>query len=190
MWPVDQHGSPPQTDPQDHPRHGQLGQRDLRAAGGIGVQRPLRLSAAADYHPLFCFNQFGDLERCLLRNGNVASADDWRSVVAPILARYRDVDIRCFFRGDAGFARPEVYEGLEGERYLYAIRLPANAVLYREIEPLLTRPVGRPPNKPVVRYHDFQYQAGSWGKPRRVVAKIEHHKGPDVHRDSRVSAFS
>ena len=28
------------------------------------------------YHPLFCFNQFGDLERCLLRNGNVASADD------------------------------------------------------------------------------------------------------------------
>jgi hypothetical protein len=24
------------------------------------------------YHPLFCFNQFGDLERALLRNGNVA----------------------------------------------------------------------------------------------------------------------
>ena len=33
------------------------------------------------YHPLFCFNQFGDVERCLLRNGNVASADDWRSVL-------------------------------------------------------------------------------------------------------------
>lgn len=29
------------------------------------------------YHPLFCFNQFGDLERALLRNGNVHSADDW-----------------------------------------------------------------------------------------------------------------
>jgi hypothetical protein len=28
------------------------------------------------YHPLFCFNQFGDLERALLRNGNVHSADD------------------------------------------------------------------------------------------------------------------
>jgi hypothetical protein len=33
------------------------------------------------YHPLFCFNQFGDLERAMLRNGNVASADDWRSVL-------------------------------------------------------------------------------------------------------------
>jgi len=85
--------------------------------------------------------------------------------------------IRRFFRGDAAFARPELYEYLEAERYLYAIRLPANAVLHREVEPLLTRPVGRPPNKPVVWYHDFLYQAGSWDKPRRVVAKIEHHKG-------------
>ena len=102
------------------------------------------------YHPLFCFNQFGDLERCLLRNGNVASADDWLSVLEPIVDRYRLLDIRRFFRGDAAFARPGVYEYLEAERYLYAIRLPANEVLQREIEPLLTRPVGRPSNKPVV----------------------------------------
>jgi len=57
------------------------------------------------YHPLFCFNQFGALEPCLLRNGNVASADDWRSVLEPIMARYRDEAIRRFFRGDAAFAR-------------------------------------------------------------------------------------
>src|SRR3954462_6326187 len=35
------------------------------------------------YHPLFVFNQFGDLERCLLRPGKVHSADDWRSVLVP-----------------------------------------------------------------------------------------------------------
>ena len=133
--------------------------------------------ACTCYHPLFCFNQFGDLERALLREGNVSSADDWRSVLEPVVARYRDLDIRRFFRGDAAFARPELYEYLEAEGYLYAVRLPANAVLYREIEALLTRPVGRPSNKPVVWHYDFLYQAGSWGKPRRVVAKIEHHKG-------------
>ena len=131
----------------------------------------------ACYHPLFCFNQFGDLERALLREGNVSSADDWRSVLDPIVARYRDLEIRRFFRGDAAFARPELYEYLEAEGYLYAIRLPSNAVLHREIEHLLTRPVGRPPNKPVVWYHDFLYQAGSWDRSRRVVAKIEWHKG-------------
>jgi hypothetical protein len=70
-----------------------------------------------------------------------------------------------------------LYEYLEAEGYFYAIRLPANAVLQREIEPLLTRPVGRPPNRPIVWYHDFLYQAGSWDKQRRVVAKIEHHQG-------------
>ena len=37
--------------------------------------------------------------------------------------------------------------------------------------------MGRPSNEPVVWYNDFQYQAESWDKPRRVMAKIEHHKG-------------
>ena len=33
------------------------------------------------YHPLFVFNQFGDLERCALRPGNVHSADSWDGVL-------------------------------------------------------------------------------------------------------------
>jgi len=128
------------------------------------------------YHPLFCFNQDGDLERALLRNGNVASADDWRSVLEPVVARYRHRKIKKRFRGDAGFANPEVYKFLEAEGYLYVIRLPANPVLYREVQHLMTRPVGRPPEKPIRQYHDFTYQAATWDKARRVVAKVEWHK--------------
>lgn len=48
------------------------------------------------YHPLFCFNQFGDVERALLRNGNVHSAEDWRLVLEPIVARYRLLKIKKF----------------------------------------------------------------------------------------------
>ncbi len=33
------------------------------------------------YHLLFVFNQFGDLERCALRLGNVHSADGWDDVL-------------------------------------------------------------------------------------------------------------
>lgn len=128
------------------------------------------------YHPLFCFNQDGDLERALLRNGNVASADDWRSVLEPVVARYRLLPIKRLFRGDAGFARPEVYEFLEAEGYFYAVRLPTNEVLQREIQDMMTRPVGRPPEQPIVQYRDLQYQAATWGKARRVVAKVEWHK--------------
>ncbi len=67
------------------------------------------------YHPLFCFNQRGDVERALLRHGNVASADDWRSVLEPVVARYRQAEGRKYFRGDAAFARPGIYEFLEAE---------------------------------------------------------------------------
>src|SRR6202011_333355 len=37
------------------------------------------------YHPLFVFNQFGDLERCALRPGNVHSADRWDGVLKPVV---------------------------------------------------------------------------------------------------------
>ena len=129
------------------------------------------------YHPIFCFNQFGDIERALLRNGNVHSADNWQSVLEPIVSRYRDFNIARFFRGDAAFAGPKVYPYLETEGYFYAIRLIGNAILHDKIEHLMTRPVGRPPQKPIVLYHSFRYQASSWDIPRRVVAKIEWYAG-------------
>ena len=56
------------------------------------------------YHPLFVFNQFGDLERCALRPGNVHSAHEWRDVLDPVVARYRNKTLRRYFRGDAAFA--------------------------------------------------------------------------------------
>jgi hypothetical protein len=129
------------------------------------------------YHPLFLFNQDGDLERALLRCGNVASADDWRVVLEPVIERYRGLNIPRFFRGDAAFAIPGLYEQLEAEGYQYAIRLKANAVLERYVCHLLTRPVGRPPRQPQRFYHSFEYRADSWDRARRIVAKIEWHQG-------------
>src|SRR5215208_5108500 len=129
------------------------------------------------YHPLFLFNQFGDLERCALRPGNVHSAEGWRSVLVPVIGRYRERGLALYFRGDAGFAKPELYELLEAEGIGYAIRLPANPVLQERIGHLLTRPVGRPPKQPQVLFTSFTYQAQSWAEPRRVVAKVEWHEG-------------
>jgi hypothetical protein len=57
------------------------------------------------YHPLFVFNQFGDVERCALRPGNVHSADGWRAVLEPVIARYRDTGKRLYFRGDAAYCQ-------------------------------------------------------------------------------------
>ena len=131
------------------------------------------------YHPLFLLNQFGMLERCALRHGNAQSADNWRDVLDPVIARYagRKLGGR-FFRADAAYASPAIYARLEEAGYLYAIRLPANAVLRETIARRLTRPVGRPSQTKVKRFHeDFQYQAQSWDTSRRVIARIEWHPG-------------
>jgi hypothetical protein len=127
------------------------------------------------YHPLFLFNQFGDLERAMLRRGHHHSAKFWRRVLLPVIDRYRSDNIPKFFRGDAAFANPALYRLLENEDYRYAIRIPANDVLEREITHLLRRPVGRPPHKPIVLYAGFLYRAASWTTHRRVVAKVEWH---------------
>jgi Transposase DDE domain group 1 len=129
------------------------------------------------YHPLFVFNQFGDLERVMLRRGNKHSAKFWRRVLLPVIARYRELKIPKSFRGDAAFATPKLFRLLEQEGYWYAIRLKANAVLERQIAHLMKRPVGRPSKKPKVFYHAFRYQAKSWDRDRRVVAKVEWHAG-------------
>jgi hypothetical protein len=129
------------------------------------------------YHPLFLFNQFGDLERCMLRPGYVHSAEGWRLVLEPVVGRCRERGVALYFRADAAFAKPEVYELLEAEGIRYAIRLPANQVLQRRIGYLLTRPVGRPPKKPIVSYASFRCQAAGWTRARRVVAKVEWHQG-------------
>jgi hypothetical protein len=129
------------------------------------------------YHPLFVFNQLGDVERCALRPGNVHSADGWRVVLEPVIARYRGIVKRLYFRGDAAFANPEIYEFLEAEGMSYAIRLPANSILQSKIGYLLKRPVGRPAHDLRRYFASFSYQAQSWRKPRRVVAKVEWHPG-------------
>ena len=129
------------------------------------------------YHPLFVFNQFGDLERYALRPGNVHSADGWENVLKPVVARYRGKVSRIYFRADAGFANPDIYEYLEAEGVKYAIRLPANRVLQERIGYLLKRPVGRPSNDVRRSHANFTYQAESWTKSRRVVAKVEWHPG-------------
>jgi len=129
------------------------------------------------YHPLFVFNQFGDLERCALRPGNVHSAEGWREVLEPVVVRYRGKLRRRYFRADAAFASPEVYTFLEAESFRYAIRLPANAVLQRQIAHLLKRPVGRPPHEVRRFYSSVRYQAQTWSHSRRVVAKVEWHPG-------------
>jgi len=129
------------------------------------------------YHPLLLFNREGDCLAAKLRPGNVHSAEDWEELLLPEIERQQKLGKEVVFRADAAFAKPEIYEALEERGVKYAIRIPANENLERNIAELLTRPVGRPRHKPAVWYKGFLYQAASWKTARRVVAKVEFHFG-------------
>ena len=102
------------------------------------------------YHPLLLFNREGDCLAAKLRCGNVHSTEGWEELLLPEIARQRRQGKEVVFRADAAFAKPELYEALEARDVKYAIRLPANDNLQRDIAELLTRPAGRPSFKPVV----------------------------------------
>jgi len=129
------------------------------------------------YHPLLLFNREGDCLAAKLRPGNVHSADGWEDMLLPEIERQQKQGKEVVFRADAAFAKPEIYAALEEREVNYAIRIPANDNLQRDIRELLTRPVGRPSHRPLVKYKSFLYQAESWNKARRVVAKVEFHAG-------------
>src|ERR1019366_8169069 len=101
----------------------------------------------------------------------------WEELLLPEIERQQKLGKEVVFRADAAFAKPEIYEALEERGAKYAIRIPAKGNLERDINELLTRPIGRPSHKPVVWYKGFLYQAASWSKARRVVAKVEFHAG-------------
>ncbi len=127
------------------------------------------------YHPLLLFNREGDCLAAKLRPGNVHSAEGWEELLLPEIERQQRLGKAVVFRADAAFGKPELYEALEERDAKYAIRLPANDHLQRNITELLIRPVGRPSQKPVFRFKRFLYQAASWTVARRVVAKVEFH---------------
>jgi Transposase DDE domain group 1 len=124
------------------------------------------------YHPLLLFNRESDCVAAKLRPGKVPSAEGWSELLLPEIERQQEQGKEVVFRADAAFVRPKLYEALEKREVKYAIRLPANDNLHRNIIELLTLPVGRPSHQPVVRFKNFLYQAASWTIARQVTAKV------------------
>lgn len=96
--------------------------------------------------------------------------------------------IRCrwpetliLFRGDSHFCAPEVLKYCDENGLEYCIGLASNAVLNRQIQPLLLemKELAASCDKTITLYEDFRYQADSWDKPRRVAAKLEVKKRGD-----------
>jgi len=67
-------------------------------------------------------------------------ADGWEEVLLPEMERQPQNGKEVTFRADAAYAKPDIYEALEERGVNFAIRIPANDNLERDIAELPTRP--------------------------------------------------
>lgn len=134
---------------------------------------------AHGYHPLLCYDGItGDLLKVELRDGTHYCSKEADEFMIPLLQEYcsKYPSLPLYLRGDSGFAAPELYEACEENDCKYAIRLKQNKTLIslasdkanelQEVTKFNTTDYA-------VTYGEFDYQAGSWTHPRRVVFKIE-----------------
>jgi DDE family transposase len=158
-------------DPSDDPTHGQ---QVLSFFHGYFDQY--------QYFPLFVFDgATGFPLAAWLRPGTVHASCGAVSVLRRIVGALRAAwpDVLILVRGDTGLAVPEVYEFCEAEGLLYAFGYASNAVLkdrtaaaLSDLETYYAYYQHREPE--VQRFEVIEdYQADSWSRPRRIVAKLE-----------------
>ena len=138
-------------------------------ARGQRLQRPCSSRSATTR-----WRRSTSMATCLsakLRPGNVHRAEDSNELLLPEIKRQQAVGKQVTFRGDAAFAKPEIYVFFGGTRS--AVRHSPSGQQELGIgdrRHLRSRPPGTPRRKPLVLYKSFRYQAESWSKPRRIVA--------------------
>ena len=134
---------------------------------------------ANGYHPLLCFDGItGDLLKIELRPGTQYCCNGAADFMRPLLEEYQEKypNIALFPRGDSGFATSELYRVCEDNGTSYVIRLKENGVLRKlasELDLELYDLTRENVVSYAVVYGEFEYQAGSWDYPRRVVCKVE-----------------
>lgn len=142
---------------------------------------------AHGYHPLLCFDGLtGDLLKAELRDGTQYCSKDADRFMLPLIQEYRAKypSLPLYLRGDSGFTSPYLYEVCEENACKYAIRLKQNHALIQNVtedDKELFRMTQNNQIDYAVVFGEFEYQAGSWSRPRRVVFKIEKPYGQMVH---------
>ena len=122
----------------------------------------------------------------LLRPGKRPSGMEAALILRHVIGRIRSnwPRVEIIVRGDGHYGTPEVMELLESQGCGYILGLPTNARLKLIGQPwceeVATRRALSGKDK-VRRFFQTSYQAGSWSRERRVVARVEAtSRGADI----------
>ncbi len=124
--------------------------------------------------------EYGFAVAAQLRPGTASAGAGAVEILRPVLEclRERLPNTRIKLRADSGFMDPRLYELCEEFGVEYAVRQSLNEVLKgyfdRHLAAKAERELRRHPDRPWALYHELRHEAGSWGRKRRVVMKIQY----------------
>ncbi len=131
------------------------------------------------YHPLLVFDgRSGFPLAAVLRPGNTHASKGALAVLKRLIKKLKRAYPRALilFRADAGFAVPALYRYLERQEIRYVIGFITNHRLLAQTAPLLLKAQRQyqETGEKQRLFTAFSYQAGSWTRPRRLIAKVEY----------------
>ena len=160
-------------DPTDLPLHGQQEGRFFHGFYGHYCYLPLYV---------FCGSR---LLVAYLRPSHIDAALHARAILRLLVNRLRAAwpDVRIVLRADSSFARWKLLRWCEKHDVFYVVGLARNKVLERMAIPFMEaaeKQYQRTQQK-VRHFHELEYAAGTWDRPRRVIVKAERlEQGPNL----------
>ena len=132
------------------------------------------------YHPLLVFDgRDGFPLAAVLRPGNAHASKGALAVLKRLVKKLKKAypGALILFRADAGFAVPALYDYLGGQpETRYVIGFITNNRVLEKAAPLLEKAQRQyqETGEKQRLFTSFSYQAESWTRPRRIIAKVEY----------------
>ncbi len=123
----------------------------------------------------------GKLITAILRPGHRIRGTVTVSILRRVLDRLFDAwpKVKITLRGDAHFSAPEVHDLCDGYSIDFILGQSVNKKLKALGEPLMAQAVtqAEETEEPVRLFTTFDYQAGTWSRPRQIIYKAEITQG-------------
>lgn len=131
------------------------------------------------YQPMHIYEgNSGKLIATILRPGKRPIGQEIAKMIRRIVRPVREAwpNVTIMIRGDSHYRSAEVYDVCKALNLQHTLGLTANKALKKIVEPIVKQAedLFAVNPKPFKLYHDFEYQAGTWSEPERVIAKIEY----------------
>lgn len=155
-------------DDTDDPAHGQQELILFNTHSGGYCFQPIHIFEAGTGKPVLS----------LLRPGKRPSGEEAAQVLRHVIARIRRnwPRVEIMVRGDSHYATPEVLDLLEETHCTYILGLSTNRRLAPMAQPWAEDAATRralSKKEKVRRFHQTTYQAGSWSRSRKIIARAE-----------------